>query len=73
MITTSEVIGECPLGQLIKETKIDRFGFFAGQRIYKLVRKDWYFFNLMGDGDRGITYSDIRYYHPTFGYKEIEA
>ena len=71
MITRTEVLGSCPLGQLIKETKIDRFGYFAGSRIYKQVRQDWLMFNIFESGDKGLTYSDYRFYAPHPELKEV--
>ena len=65
MITKTEIIGNCPIGQLIRETKVDRFGFWAGERIYKLVRKDWLGERIFEDyQEKGLTYSDKKYYYP---------
>ena len=72
METKTEIIGVCPIGQLVKETKIDRFGFFAGERIYKLVRDDWWLYNLFEKGDKGFTYSDYRFYYPHANLREAD-
>lgn len=71
METKLEVLGSCPIGQMIKETKIDRFGFFAGSRIYKLVRMDWWLYNVFDEGDKGICYSAWKRYKDIFGFKEV--
>ena len=74
MITKTEVIGTCPIGKLVKETKVDMFGYWAGERIRKFVRKDWYFEQLMQDyTEKGLTYSDLKYYAPWDDLKEVEA
>ena len=65
MITETRIIGTCPIGQLVKEIRVDRFGFWAGERIYKLVRKDWLGERIFGDyQEKGLTYSDKKYYYP---------
>lgn len=71
MITRTEVLGSCPLGQLIKETKIDRFGYFAGSRIYKQVRLDWWLFNTFDKAEFGFSYSDMKFYSPHPELKEV--
>lgn len=71
METKIEIIDTCPIGELVKETKIDRFGYFAGSRIYKQVRKDWWLFNTFEEGDKGLTYSDYRFYAPNAELKEV--
>ena len=70
MITKLEVLGTCPLGQLVKETKIDRFGFYAGHRIFKLVRMDWWLWDRFGEGDK-FGYSDYKFYSPKTDLKEV--
>ena len=41
MIEKHEIIGTCPIGRLVKITRIDRFGFFAGSEIVKQRTKAW--------------------------------
>ena len=72
MRTIREVIGECPIGKIVKETKVDMFGYYAGHRIVKLVRKDWYYEKLMRSYEAmGFSYSDLKFYCPDSDLKEV--
>ena len=74
MIEKVELVGKCPIGEIYRKTKVDRFGFWAGESFIKMVRKDWYFEQIFQDyAERGLTYSDIKYYAPKSDFKEIEV
>lgn len=63
METIFETIGKCPIGLLVKETKIDIFGFVFESKLRKYVRRDWKLFSVWGD-DKGFSYSDHKFYYP---------